>query len=179
MSGPSNDRDPIISREDIDILRRMGYNQTEIANMVGTTRQNISYIKRHLGRQDHEDFWRSPREAVGEHFPWRPVGTPFVWSPLDKLLRDHAEYQATGGEGMSEDKLRRLVSFYQKLRDEDLVIEFHPSIPPSEYNKHGGYAYRPRTPVDGELIIRVNELARLTSTGKVIWRFPRRLPVVD
>ncbi len=195
MSGPSNDRDPIISREDIDILRRMGYNQTEIANMVGTTRQNISYIKRHLGRQDHTDFWKSPREAVRDHFPWKTVGHPFTDSPLDGLLRDHAEYQATGGEGMSEDKLRRLLSFYRKLRDEDLVVEFHPSIPPTEherydgesrrdvplsdYNKHGGYAYRPRTPVDGELIIRVNELARLTSTGKVIWRFPRRLPVVD
>lgn len=179
MPGPLNDREPVISREEIELLRMMGLNQTQIAEMVGTTRQNISYIKRHLGRQDHTDFWRSPREAVMDHFPWKPVGHPFTDSTLDTLLRDHAEFQATSGEEMPERKLRRLLSFYQKLQDEELVVEFHPSIPPSEYNEFGGYAYRSKTPADGELIIRVNELAHMTPTGKVIWRFPRRLPVVD
>lgn len=72
---------------------------------------------------------------------------------------------------MSEYKLARLRSFYRKLREENLVVEFDPNIPPSPGIKHGGFAYRDRTPEDGDLLIRVNEYTNLTDQGKIIWRF--------
>lgn len=182
MSGPLNDREPVISPEDIDEYLSLGYTQVDIAKMVDTTPQNISYIKRNLGRIPRDDYWKTAGKAAMESFPWKRVGKPFNQSALYKRLIDHAAYQATmhqeGGPAIPRDRLVRLRSFYEKLRDEDLVVVFHPDIRPYDGNKYGGFAYRSRTKADGKLIIRVNELAEMTETGEVVWQFPRQLPDV-
>jgi hypothetical protein len=91
-------------------------------------------------------------------------------------MRDHAEYMATGGKGMSIHKVRRLQTFYRKL-DEGLVVEFNPDLPPEPgVASTGGWAYRKRQTSDGDLIIRVNEHTTLTDEGKLLWRMPPRRP---
>ena len=138
--------------------------------MYGVTRQYDSWIKKTYGG------YRSPREIVLDEFPWS-ASTLQSSTSAYRRLRDHGEYMATSGDGMSNDKLRRLRAFYRKLREEGLVLEFDPSIPPIRgLAVHGGFAYRERTESDGDLLIRVNEHTRLTDAGRRIWCFPEVEP---
>jgi hypothetical protein len=147
--------------------------QAEIARMFGVTRQYVSLVK-----YQGADFSRSPREEAMAHYPWK-VGARFNAASPDKRMRDHAEFMVTGGKGMSATKLKLLASFYRRLRDGDLVVEFDPSIPPSPGISTGGYAYRPRVESDGDFIIRVNEHTRITPEGRMMWQFPSEWPQVD
>jgi hypothetical protein len=172
---PENERPQgLLSKEQLSLaviedLKGKGFSQSEIAEMFGVTRQAISWWKTHYGGK------LTPREFVLKEFPFQVPG-PMQTSPY-KRLRDHGEYVATGGRGMHQDELRRLRSFYQKLRDENLVVEFDPEIPPTPgVSKTGGWAYRNRLPSDGDLLIRDNEHANITEEGLRIWRFPHREP---
>ncbi|QBP29972.1 immunity repressor [Mycobacterium phage Connomayer] len=153
----------------VEDLKGKGYTQSEIARMYGVTRQYVSWIKHYYGGR------LTPREIVLQHFPFQvPVPMQQGVSPY-RRLREHGEYMATGGVGMDELKLKRLRGFYNKLRDH--VLEFDPTIPPEEgVSKAGGWAYRPRRPEDGDLLIRVNDYTDLTEEGAMIWRFPPREP---
>jgi transcriptional regulator with XRE-family HTH domain len=154
----------------VESLKNKGLNQSEIAEMYGVTRQYVSWIKHKYGGR------LTPREEKLKHFPFE-VPTELSQTSAYRRLRDHAEYVATWGVGMSQDKLKRLRAFYRKLRDESLVLEFDPSIPPEPgVNNKGGWAFRERQQSDEDLLIRVNEFTRLTDEGRAIWRFPRREP---
>lgn len=146
------------------------YTQTEIARMWGVSRQRVSQLKHELAH-----FARSPRERAMEVFPWR-VEAAYKQSSLNKRLRDHLEYMATGGEGMDAEKLERLPAFWRMLREHDAVVEYHPAIPPSEKFGTGGWALRPRKREDGDLIIRVNDLAEMTELAYRLLRFPENPP---
>ena len=156
----------------IEDLKRQGYNQSEIAEVLGVTRQAISWWQRTYGK-------RTPRQTVLEdHFPWK-VPAPLGQSSPYRRLRDHGEFVATGGIGMSVDKLVRLRAFYRKLRDEGLVVEFDPDIPPEPgVSSRGGWRFRKRTAEDADLLIRVNEHTNLTTYGRMIWRFPSWEPII-
>lgn len=156
----------------IEELRRQGLNQSQIAELYGVTRQHVSWV-----RHNYDGVIPTTRELLKQHFPFR-AGSRFHASTYERLLRNHMEYMVTGGKGMSEDKLRRLQSFYNKLRDGDLVVEFDPDNPPSPGNKPGGYELRKREDSDGDLIIRVNDHANLTDEGKMLWRWPPRFPEI-
>lgn len=96
---------------------------------------------------------------------------------LFQLLRYHAEYMLTNGEGMSEDLLKRLRSFYRRLKDEDLVVEYDPNIPPEPgVSPQGGFAYRQRRKSDRGLLIRVNGHTNITEQGRDLWVFPDQEP---
>lgn len=150
----------------VESFKNKGYSQSEIAEMYGVTRQYVSWIKHTYGGR------LTPREQVNQHFPFQVPTEMGNTSPF-KRLRDHGEYVATGGVGMSEDKLKRLRSFYNKLRDENLVLEFDPDIPPIPgVSNKGGWAYRKRRKSDGDLLVRKNEHTTITEEGKRIWRLP-------
>ena len=154
----------------VEDLKNKGFNQSEIAEMFGVTRQYVSWIKYYYGGR------LTPRELVLQHFPFQVSQQQGQTSPF-RNLRSHAEYIATGGVGMSEDKLKRLRSFYRKLRDENLVVEFDPTLPPVEgVSNKGGWAYRARIESDEDYLIRVNDYTDLTDYGRVIWRFPPTEP---
>jgi hypothetical protein len=154
----------------VEALKNKGFNQSEIAEMYGVTRQYVSWIKHTYGGR------LTPREIVLQHFPFVVPTDMGNTSPF-KRLRDHGEYVATGGVGMSEDKLERLRAFYRKLRDGNLVVEFDPTLPPEEgVSNKGGWAYRRRLKRDRDLLIRVNEYTFLTEEGERIWRFPQIEP---
>lgn len=155
-----------ISLAIIEELKRKGYNQTQIAEMFDVSRQAVSYHKVVYGGT------RTPREIVNDHFPFK-APRPFSQQSPCRRLRDHGEYMATGGKGMSEAKLKRLRAFYKKLRDENVVVEFDPNIPPTPgVCRDGGFAFRTRLPEDEDLLVRVNEYTTLSEEGRMIWRFP-------
>lgn len=168
----ANTRPPVISPQEIDRLRQKidpdtgdFYTQAKIADMVNTTRQNISYIKHSVSSS-----MKTPREMTKESYPW-DVGSKFARCAPNYRIRDHLEYLVTTGDGMSEDKLRRLWHFYKRLEDNDEVVEFDPSIPPTPgVSKVGGFAYRPRKNSDGDLIIRINEHTKVTEDTPNLFR---------
>lgn len=154
----------------IEDLKGKGFNQSQIADEFGVTRQYVSWIKHTYGGR------MTPREIALKAWPWTVSAEQSQASPY-RRLRDHGEYIATGGKGMSEDKLNRLRAFYRKLREEDVVLEFDPAIPPIPgVSNKGGWAFRRRVSGDGDLLIRVNEHTLLTADGRKIWRFPRVEP---
>ena len=117
---------------------------------------------------------QTPREAARQTFPWAVPAEQQGWTY--RTLLDHCDYIATRGRGMEEWKLRRLQDFYDKLEQENLVVEYHPEIPANEAAEAGGFAYRTREDSDGRLIIRVNDVTTLTDAGRIIWRMPPSKP---
>jgi hypothetical protein len=162
---PGGGRSPLIFSV-IEDLRRKGYNQSEIAEMHGVTRQAVSWQKKTYGGQ------LTPRQIVNQAWPWETTSLHGK-SKAYQRLRDHGEFMTTGGRGMSEDKTKRLVSWWRRLRDEDVVLEFDPNIPPiAGVSPYGGFTYRPRVASDDDLLIRVNEHTNLTDEGALIWCWP-------
>ncbi|QFG08654.1 immunity repressor [Mycobacterium phage Vanisoa] len=155
----------------IEDLRRKGHNQSEIAEMHGVTRQAVSWQKKTYGGR------MTPRDIVREAWPFQTTNTN-TKSQAYQRLRDHGEFQTAGFKGMSDNKIMRLKAWWRKLRDEDVVLEFDPNIPPGPGLAGGGFRYVPRDiVVDGlELVIRVNEhTAPLDEKKRLIWSFPHDL----
>lgn len=75
---------------------------------------------------------------------------------------------------MSWRQLLDLRSFYERMTDK--VVEFDPELPPSEGVSVGGFAYRDRSPADGDLLIRVNAHTNLNDASREWWRMPEVLP---
>ena len=174
----ANTRGPAITPEEIEAYKRRinpvtgkKYTQNEIAAIAGVSRQRISQIKRSSG-----SYSKTPRERVLEHYPWK-TGERFHNAWINRRMRDHAEYMATGGKGMDSLKLQELRWFYDKLERENVVIEFDPNIS-GEADSVGGFAYRPRKSSDGDLMIRVNEHTKLTAEGMALWVIPEHKPQV-
>ncbi len=154
----------------IEELRRKGYNQSEIAEMHGVSKQAVSWHKVVYGGS------LTPRQLVQKAWPWK-TSDAHGKSKAYQRLRDLGEFMATGGRGMSEDKLNRLRSWLNFMRENNYVLEFDPELPPEPgVAPYGGFAYRKRRKQDGNLLIRVNEHTTLTDHGKLIWRFPPRDP---
>lgn len=154
----------------VQALLNQGLNQSEVAVRLGVSRQRISQVV-------NENDLTTPRgerlKVRRDPWPW-DVPSSQHDSPISKMLRDHLEYVQRGGKDLSPERRSRLRSLYRNLRQNDLVIEHDPALPPMDENKHGGWAYRKRRPSDGDLIIRVNDITReLTEKEKVLWKLPR------
>lgn len=157
----------------IEELKRKGLTQVQIAKMYGVTPQAVSIMKR-----SHGGYSKTPREEAKELFPW-VVRNEHQWAYQNRRLRDHGEYVATGGKGMSREKLEKLAAWYERLEAEDVVVEYDPTIPPDDSNSFGGWRYVPRENSDADLMIRVNEYAKeIDEKARMIWRIPRRRPKV-
>lgn len=166
---PATAERPDLSLAVIEGLKRKGLSQSEIARLFGVSRQAVSYYVRKYGGA------LTPRQQALEHWPWM-VPVRFSTQVPYKRLRDHGEFYATGGKGMSVEKLSLLKSFYKRL--EDQVVEFDPGLPPCEGAGIGGFAYRERLDSDGDLLIRVNEYTHLSDEGRKVWVMPKQLPKV-
>lgn len=157
---------------EIEELRRRGFNQTEIADMHGVSRQAVSWHKITYGGV------KSTRQIVNKAWPWETTAQHGQAAPFQRL-RDHGEFIASDGRGMSEFKLKRHAAWLKMMRDNDYVLEFDPNIPPTPgVSPAGGFAYRKRDPqVDGfDLLIRVNEFTTLTPEGRGLWSYPSASP---
>lgn len=159
-------RPPKLSMGEIEALERKGLSKNQIAEILEVTRQSLwRFVSQHRTE-------RTPRQFVAEHFPWKVPAAMMQTSP-HKRMRDHGEWMSTGGEGMSFDKLQRLRRWYKFMREENVVLEFDPEIPPNPgVSNRGGFAYRPRVESDGDLLIRVNRHTVMTSEGRIFWALP-------
>jgi hypothetical protein len=88
----------------VEALKNKGLSQSDIARGYGVTRQYVSWIKHTYGGR------LSPRETVLQEFPFKVSRAQGQTSPY-RRLRDHAEFVATDGAGMSDSKLKRLRTF--------------------------------------------------------------------
>ncbi|QGJ88830.1 immunity repressor [Mycobacterium phage Yecey3] len=150
----------------IEELRRKGFNQSQIADMHGVSRQAVSWQKKTYGG------FVTPREIVREAWPFVTTNAHTKSTPYQRL-RDHGEYMAQGSfKDMSDLKVRRLKAWWRKLHDEDVVLEFDPSIPAGPGMAGGGFRYVPRVVEDEDLLIRVNEHTTLSVYGETIWAWP-------
>jgi len=159
-----------VTPEFLRAAHNAGYSQAEVARETGFTEQWISAVKIRGGLE-----WNTPRELARKSWPWK-VPSSLQQTYLHKVMRNHGEFMASGGKDMKGYKLRQLRRFYTYLKRENVVVEFHPEIPPNESSSTGGWDYVPRVESDGPLLIRVNEHTNLTPIGRVIYRFPPRLP---
>jgi hypothetical protein len=151
-------------------LRSKGFNDSQIAGVVQLSPQSVSRFK-----NKHARDLRTPREVAKDAWPME-VPYRFVQCSPYKRLRDHLEYMASGGKGMAEYKLKRLRWFYNRLLDQDLVVEYDPSIPPNSYANTGGWRFVEREDSDGDLIIRVNQHVKMTDLAWVMFSVPPDLP---
>ena len=151
----------------IEGLKGKGLTQSEIARQFRVSRQAVSYHVRKYGGT------LTPRQKALESWPWM-VPTRLSTQVPYKRLRDHAEFYATKGEGMSLEKLSLLRLFYKRL--EGFVVEFDPDLPPSDGVGIGGFAYRERLESDSDLLIRVNDHTHLSEEGLKVWRVPAVKP---
>ncbi|MCX8557902.1 MULTISPECIES: hypothetical protein [Mycobacteriaceae] len=152
---------------EIEELRRKGFNQTEIANLHGVSRQAVSWHKTTYGGQ------KSTRQIVNQAWPWETTSSHSK-SVAYQRLRDHGQFIAAGAREMSDFKRGRHAAWVKMMRENDFVLEFDPNIPPTpRIAPGGGFAYRKRDPrLDGfELLIRVNEFTNLTPEGRRLWSY--------
>lgn len=151
----------------IEDLRRKGYNQSQIAEMHGVTRQAVSWQKKTYGGR------LTTRQIVQQAWPWETTKLHGK-SKAYQRLRDHGEYMRVGSfRTMNEDKQKRLKSWWKMLRGQDVVLEFNPDFPPQAgVAPYGGFRYVPRTVEDDDLLIRVNEHTNLTPEGEMLWAWP-------
>lgn len=139
----------------VDIARMFNVSRTTVYNYLPSKKET-----------------RTPYQEALAQFPWDVPASMKRSAPYYRM-RDHGEYMATDGDGMSLDKLERLRSFWKKLRDYKLVLVFDPSLPPMPgLSNAGGFAYLPREPRDKNRLIRVNEHTKLTPEFDLIWVLP-------
>lgn len=170
-----SDVDPKYLKSSVESVRywyRCKKKQSEIALILGVSRARISQLWAEAGLP------KTPRQTVRAQFPWK-IEARFKSSELHKLLANHAEFYATNGEGMSRYKLKRLLSFYGRLKTRNVVVEYHPDVESNPDSGMGGFRLVPRMPEDGDLIVRINEVTELTEEARRIFRMPRQLPKVE
>lgn len=150
----------------IQYLMNQGWTQSRIARHLDVSRQAVSLKVRKYGNRSAEKI------VLEDHFPWK-VPAIFTQTSPYRRMRDHGRFAVNAGEGMGEEELQRLFKFHQKLRDENLVVEFDPNIPPDPgVSNKGGFSYRKRRKSDRGLMIRRNEFTTITEQGQDIWRLP-------
>lgn len=166
MNGSEKDR---LTPRDIEILKSRGYNQNQIAERYGITRQAVSWIKTHRARSWSKTY----REQMNDHYPWNTTGG-FSDNYVDHRMRDHGEWVLSGGLALSAARRKRLRYFYNSLTKQNVVVEFDPNFAPSGGSKIGGFRYRARKISDGNLMIRINKHTNVTEMGGKLWQLPER-----
>lgn len=154
-----------LTPEAIRYYRNKGRNQSEIANIFGVTKQAVSSMAHRHGIE----LPKTPRAIALEQFPWT-VPAKYQDTGFYRRMADHTHYIVNGPGSLTAQRVRLLKSFYQRLRDNNVVVEYDPGIPPSPDCKAGAWRYVVRKPSDGDLMIRVNEYT--TVTDESLWRIP-------
>lgn len=148
----------------------LGYSQAAMARRYNVTRAYPGWIIDFYGLE------KSKRSRALTYFPFK-VSAKQGESTQCKRLRDHLDFMVNDGEDWSYDRRKRQRYWYNKLKDENLVVEHDPDIPPEPgVCKSGGWAYRNRLDSDEDFLIRFNEYVDLPEFEKENWRFPQREP---
>lgn len=160
-------RNRITNAQEILDLKSKGFNQTEIARIIGVTKSAISWHLRNAGVPPEKNL----AAKLQDFLPWEITGDMVNAAPYRCSLY-HLEYRETGGREMSAEKLRKLRGFYKQLTDFGSVVRYDPKIPPRPGQRFGGFEYVAREGTDEDLIIRVDEHTKIPADSRAVWRIP-------
>lgn len=168
---------PFATGEEIDDLILAGYSERDIADKYQVSISAVSRRRWFNNGGRRIGVPQTTSEIARDMFPWKGVGKPFNDSAVWKLLKSHSIWQARRREeDLTPVRLRKLVSFYRKIVQEGLIVEFDPTIPPGE-GVHRGFAFRTRVETDGYLLIRANALTDLSDLPmRTHWSIPYVMP---
>jgi len=156
--------------------RNKGWSDAKIGRFFGVSRQAISAKAAHYGLPKSKH--RVARDSA-------PFLVPETWNRATaaQRLRAHRMYVLfPDSHGLPDDEISRLRSFYEKLKNEGLIVEFDPTIPPNPgISPNGGFAYRKREPRDRNLILRLNDYTYVEDSYEgshyyEVWSFPLEYP---
>lgn len=160
----------------IRFFRGQGRSDAWIGRLFGVTRQAVSKMA------DAYGLPKSQHRIARDSAPFL-VNAKMNRATVAQRLRAHRLYVLfPESHGLPEKEIGRLRSFYRKLENEDLIVEFDPTIPPNPgVSPNGGFAYRKREPRDGNLILRLNEYTYVEdeyedSSFHETWSFPTEYP---
>ena len=157
-----------LTPESYNYHKRRGLRDVQIGEHFGVTKQAVNNMKRRYA----DRILLSPREQVKKWFPWEmnKQDGKHSWSYIRHQLGNHAEYMASGGNGMSPYKIRKLIGFYSTAKDFAAT-----------YTPDRGWYWVPRMPEDAEMLVRPNKYCRENMTSKMwaIWNFPEEIPVQE
>lgn len=160
-----------LTKDVVNQLLKKGWTKTEIAQAYGTTRQAVQWHYNQL-----QNPYRDPRKVALDALPWKDMPHSHKRARPHVLIADHLEYVHTKGKDMSEDRLRRLSRFYEKLLDRGIVIAYDPEQPPTLNNKFGGWLEIPREERDEDLVIRIDGHTQIPEKDRDLWRIPKKRP---
>ncbi|MBH5303308.1 hypothetical protein BRL53_03235 [Corynebacterium ulcerans] len=160
-----------ITPERVMQLLGEGMTQSQIARKYGVTRQYIFTLAKRGGHQ------ASAQEYIKDDLPWANVPDKHFNNTILSGLRIHARYMERGQEGLRGSSCVKLLGMYRKLVRFNQVIDYDESYPPVEgLSNTGGFMYVPRSPEDGNLIIKMKPGVRITKRGARIWQLPKKFP---
>ncbi|PME08077.1 hypothetical protein AY498_08705 [Corynebacterium ulcerans] len=160
-----------ITPERVMQLLGEGMTQSQIAREYGVTRQYIFTLAKR-GRHEAREM-----EYIKDDIPWPKVKDKHRDNTIYKTLRIHARYMERGQEGVRGSSYVKLLGMYRKLVRFNQVIDYDESYPPVKgLSNTGGFMYVPRSPEDGNLIIKMKPGVRITKRGAHIWQLPKKFP---
>lgn len=160
----------------IRFFRDQGRSDAWIGRLFGVTRQAVSKMAKAYGLP------KSKHRIARDSAPFL-VNAKMNRATVAQRLRAHRLYvMFPDSHGLTDKEISRLRSFYEKLKNEGLVVEFDPTIPPNPgVSAQGGFAYRKRETRDGDLLLRLNEHTYVEdeyegSSFYETWSFPLEYP---
>lgn len=144
-----------------------GYSQSEIAREFGVSRQYVHKLAKDSG-------YEPVSTRVTELFPWE-VDPEFYGNTIYQAMRLLGSYRLNQ-RGLSKSSLAKVRGFARKLARFNQVVDYDPAYPavPGLSNTPG-FAYVPRQPGDGDLIVRVRPGVVLSGEARRIWIIPEGL----
>lgn len=149
-------------------LAELNMKNVEIAEAFNLTKSAVSHMVARYGLE-------TPQTKGQRLWPWKIEGSGLLHAAACEHLRRHVAWMTDGRTGMSLVRKIRLRNFYQKVTEDNFVVEFNPAFPPVKgVSSAGGWKYQKRTKDDGDLIIRVNHLctAKVDDEFREFWSIP-------
>lgn len=149
-----------------DMMTHEGKTQTEIALEYDVSRQYVHILATEAG-------YVSDTTKITENFPWE-VDKKFYSSFIYRLVRLHGKAMLAGIDSVGVKSRKDVESLHERLKTYGVVIDYGEDYPPlPNLNKHGGFAFLPRTKEDEDFILKIRDGVKITDLGNKIWRLPK------
>lgn len=157
-----------LSSDAVINLMAQGYKQSEIAEEYGVSRQYVHKLAKLGG---HEPV----STPVTESFPWE-VDQEYFDNTIYQALRLVGHWRMDP-DGISVHSMKKIKAFLRKLDTFNQVVDYSPDYPAIPgFTNTPGFAYLPRTPEDGNYMMKQRDGVKLTKLGQKLWLMPEVLP---
>lgn len=144
-----------------------GWTYERIGALLDITKQGVKWRV--------NKYYTTVRQTVNRYMEaFDGLGGDHSAAYMCRLVRWHLSVRVEP-DYLNQGQLDRLWTLYRRLRDEDLVVEYDPSIPYHEGDKYGGWRYTEREESDGDLLVRENDDTTIKPEDRWIWTFPENL----